>query len=302
MTTTPAPTFRWTEAHLATLRGVAEAAGAAILAIYDRVGAAGGQGLAMSHKSDESPLTEADLAADRLIRTQLNQVFPGLPVLSEEGDAASDALVDPAGGYFLVDPLDGTKEFVARNGEFTVNIAWVEAGRICAGVVHVPAIGETFWGAAGLGAWKAQAGAPQGPTEAGAMRLMGASSAPRPIHAAASPAPGERLRLLISRSHGGAAQRAFLARLAGPIDCIEAGSSLKFCRLAEGAADLYPRLTATMAWDTAAGQAVLEAAGGVVLGTEGAPLRVPGRPRGAPNPPFIAASSAELARRFAVML
>jgi len=104
-------------------------------------------------------------------------------------------------------------------------------------------------------------------------------------------------RVLASRSHGGAVQRAYLQRLPQPIHCIEAGSSLKFCRLAEGAADLYPRLTATMAWDTAAGQAVLEAAGGVVLGTEGAPLRVPGRPREAPNPPFIAACHPELARR-----
>jgi 3'(2'), 5'-bisphosphate nucleotidase len=148
-------------------------------------------------------------------------------------------------------------------------------------VVHVPALGETFWGAAGVGAWKAVAG----------------QGAAQSIAVAAPPAAQAALRVLVSRSHGGAVQRAYLKRLPQPLTCIEAGSSLKFCRLAEGAADLYPRLTATMAWDTAAGQAVLEAAGGVVLGTEGAPLRVPGRPREAPNPPFIAASSALLARR-----
>jgi 3'(2'), 5'-bisphosphate nucleotidase len=274
----------WNETSLAALCGVAEAAGAAILGIYARMaGASGVAAVEVQHKADDSPLTEADLAADRLIRAQLGVLFPGCPTLSEEGDAGADAraLADPAVGYFLIDPLDGTKEFLARNGEFTVNIAWVQAGRVLAGVVHVPALGETFWGAAGVGAWKAVAG----------------QGAAQSIAVAAPPAAQAALRVLVSRSHGGAVQRAYLKRLPQPLTCIEAGSSLKFCRLAEGAADLYPRLTATMAWDTAAGQAVLEAAGGVVLGTEGAPLRVPGRPREAPNPPFIAASSALLARR-----
>ena len=298
--TSPVPprAFAWTEAHLAALCGVAEAAGAAILAIYERVGRAGGEGLAVTRKGDDSPLTEADLAADRLIRTRLGELFEGLPVLSEEGDAASDAAIDPAGGYFLVDPLDGTKEFLARNGEFTVNIAWVQGGHVTAGVVHVPTLGETYWGAAGVGAWKAQPPAGAG---AGAGADAGfEASAIRPIRVAPLPSPGATWRVLVSRSHGGAAQRAYLTRLPAAVQCIEAGSSLKFCRLAEGAADLYPRLSPTMAWDTAAGQAVLEAAGGVVLGTEGAPLRVPQRVRAAPNPPFVAASSAELARRAAV--
>ena len=283
---TPPPLLQWTEPQLQVLRRVAEAAGEAILGIYARLAAEGpaGAGVALQHKADASPLTEADLLADRTIRTQLSALFAGRAVLSEEGDAQLDD-IDAAAGYFLVDPLDGTKEFLARNGEFTVNIAWVQAGRVRAGVVHVPALGETFWGAAGLGAWKAVA--------------PGAGTG---IRVAALPAEGATLRVLASRSHGGAAQRAYLRRLPQPISCIEAGSSLKFCRVAEGAADLYPRLTATMAWDTAAGQAVLEAAGGVVLGTEGAPLRVPGRPREAPNPPFIAASSAALAQRVVEVL
>ncbi len=271
----------WTEPRLASLRGVTEAAGAAILGIYARMGA-GGAGVQVQHKADDSPLTEADLVADRLIRARLAIMFNGCGVLSEEGSEQTDA-VDRAAGYFLVDPLDGTKEFLARNGEFTVNIAWVQDGRVVAGAVHAPALGETFWGAVGVGAWKA----------------VGAG-APVAIRVAVLPARAVAWRVLASRSHGGAAQRAYLQRLPMPITCIEAGSSLKFCRLAEGAADLYPRLTATMAWDTAAGQAVLEAAGGVVLDTEGKPLRVPGRPRDAPNPPFIAASCAELARQAVV--
>lgn len=239
----------------------------------------------LQRKADDSPLTEADLLADRLIRARLGIMFKGCAVLSEEGHPKDDVF-DPAPGYFLVDPLDGTKEFLARNGEFTVNIAWVRGARVLAAVVHAPALGETFWGAAGVGAWKATTAAP------------GVS---QPIRVAPLPGPEAVLRVLASRSHGGAVQRAYLSRLPHHT-CIEAGSSLKFCRLAEGAGDLYPRLTATMAWDTAAGQGVLEAAGGVVFGTEGAPLRVPGRPREAPNPPFFAASSAELARRAVAVL
>ncbi|MBL8348337.1 MAG: 3'(2'),5'-bisphosphate nucleotidase CysQ [Rubrivivax sp.] len=282
------PSFEWTEAKLATLRGVAEAAGAAILSVYARMGTP--DAVEVQRKSDDSPVTEADLVADRLIRARLAIMFDGAAVLSEEGHPDADAF-DPAIGYFLVDPLDGTKEFLARNGEFTVNIAWVQGARVLAAVVHAPALGETFWGAAGLGAWKSTGAAPGG-----------VPAAARPIRVAPLPAPEAPLRVLASRSHGGAAQRAFLRRLPQPVDLLQAGSSLKFCRLAEGAADLYPRLTATMAWDTAAGQGVLEAAGGVVLGTEGAALRVPRRPREAPNPPFFAASSAELASRAVAVL
>jgi len=290
--------FEWTEAKLAMLRGVAETAGAAILSVYARLGAAEGA-VQVQRKPDDSPLTEADLMADRLIRARLATMFDGRPVLSEEGHPAADGF-DASGGYFLVDPLDGTKEFLARNGEFTVNIAWVQGARVLAGVVHAPALGETFWGAAGLGAWKSVGPVPGSPGASGSSGSSGSSGAhgaAQPIRVADLPAEGAPWRVLVSRSHGGAAQRAYLTRLPTPLQLLHAGSSLKFCRLAEGAADLYPRLTATMAWDTAAGQAVLEAAGGVVLGTEGSPLRVPGRPREAPNPPFFAASSAEMARR-----
>jgi 3'(2'), 5'-bisphosphate nucleotidase len=271
----------WTEATLASLRGVAEAAGAAILSVYRRAD------MGVQYKADLSPLTEADLLADRLIGARLAVIFPGLPVVSEETPAPPGT--DLSGGYFLVDPLDGTKEFIARNGEFTVNIAWVQGGRPNAGVVHTPVLGQTHWGAWGVGAWRADA---QGVRE---------------IRCAADtlPAAAAPLRVLASRSHGGAEQEAFLQALAASgqtFTTVQAGSSLKFCRIAEGAADLYPRLSPTAPWDTAAGQAVLEAAGGVVLCLPGGqPLAVPEDPFNALNPYFVAAGGNNWAH-FAALL
>ncbi len=258
------------EASLASLRGVAEAAGAAIMSVYRRAD------FGVQHKADHSPLTEADLLADRLILARLALIFPGVAVVSEETPARPGT--DLSGGFFLVDPLDGTKEFIARNGEFTVNIAWVHGGRPWAGVVHAPALGQTHWGATGVGAWKADA--------AGTRAIC---VAPPPHGQTKTP-----LRVLASRRHGSLAQEAFLQALAAsgqPFTTVQAGSSLKFCRIAEGAADIYPRLSPTAPWDTAAGQAVLEAAGGVVLGLpDGGPLEVPEKPSEALNPYFVAAS------------
>ncbi len=285
----------WTEASLAGLRGVAEAAGLAILSVYGRAD------FGVQRKADLSPLTEADTLADRLILARLALMFPGTPVVSEETPAPPGT--DLSGGYFLVDPLDGTKEFIARNGEFTVNIAWVEGGRPRAGVVHAPALGQTHWGALGVGAWSCDA---QGREQA----IRTANSGPNTesftgsvAHRGANPQARAPLRVLASRSHGGAAQEAFLraaARWAASqqraLQVLTAGSSLKFCRIAEGAADLYPRLSPTAPWDTAAGQAVLEAAGGVVLRLEdGQPLGVPDRPFGALNPDFLGASNSNWA-------
>ena len=259
----------WTAAELDALCDIAEAAGAAILGVYARAD------FGTRLKDDHSPLTEADLLADRLIRERLAACFAGRAVVTEETPAPPDARLDA--GFFLVDPLDGTREFVARNGEFTVNIAWVEGGRPLAGVVHAPVVGETFWGAAGVGAWKRD------------------RAGTRPIRVA-PPRPGTPLRVLASRSHGGTAQDALLATLPQPHEVVVAGSSLKFCRIAEGAADLYPRVTPTMPWDTAAGQAVLEAAGGVMLEANGQPMAVPLTVAQAPNPHFVAASDPQLAR------
>jgi 3'(2'), 5'-bisphosphate nucleotidase len=263
----------WDRASLDSLCGIAEAAGAAVLGVYAR----SDPGLRL--KEDRTPLTEADLLSDRLIRSRLAIMFRHPAVVTEETPAPPGT--DLAGGYFLVDPLDGTKEFLARNGEFTVNIAWVQGGRPLAGVVHAPALDETFWGAVGVGAWKRDA-----------------CGQARAIAVAAAPGAGQPLRVLASRSHGSAEQDRLLEHLARarpPLQSVIAGSSLKFCRVAEAAADLYPRLTPTAPWDTAAGQAVLEAAGGVVLALDGTALAVPHAVMLELNRGFVAASCREVA-------
>ena len=223
---------------------IAETAGAAIMSVY-------GEAEAVA-KADGSPLTEADLLAHRAILDGLAQACPEIPVISEE-DAEHCAA--PATGHFiLVDPLDGTREFVSRNGEFTVNIALIEDGCPVAGVVLAPALGRIWAGAVGAGAHTRGAG----------------NAGWRPITARCRPADG--LVAVASRSHRDASTDAFLAGLAvGGLRSM--GSSLKFCLVAEAEADVYPRFGPTMEWDTAAGHAVLEAAGGRVLTPEGAPFR-----------------------------
>jgi 3'(2'), 5'-bisphosphate nucleotidase len=248
------------------LRRIAEAAGAEIMAIYRG-------DFTHSRKADDSPVTEADLRADALIRRELGVAFPGVPVWSEESDGSPEHEAPSAAseGFFLVDPLDGTKEFLQRNGEFTVNIAWIEAGQARLGMVHAPALGTTWWGGPGLGAWRGEAdgGAPQ------AIRV-------RPGRLQAM------LRVLASRSHADGRLQDWLQGLGRPMEVVHAGSSLKFCRIAEGQADLYPRFGPTSQWDTAAGQAVLEGAGGCVAAMDGSPLRY-GRELPVINPSFVAA-------------
>ncbi len=243
---------------------IAQDAGQAIMAIYN---ATRGTVDEVSYKADGSPLTQADLAAHQVIARGLSQLTPSIPVVSEE-DSTSEVHRKPVGRFWLVDPLDGTKEFVARNGEFTVNIALIENGRPVLGVVVAPARGQSYWGIAGLGAWREADGRVE------------------PIRVAAAPERvGRPLRVLASKSHLNAETRAYLQQL-GPHELVQAGSSLKFCRMAEGSADLYPRLGPTCEWDTAAGQAVLEAAGGKVLNLEGERLCY-GKPA-MTNPAFIA--------------
>jgi 3'(2'), 5'-bisphosphate nucleotidase len=256
--------------------GCVQAAGDAILSVYAQ------SSLAWEEKPDRSPLTEADRAADAVLTEGLGRIFPGWPVISEERQPPKLPGDAWARGVFLLDPLDGTREFVARNGEFTVNLAWVVDGAPVLGVVHAPTTGETYWGAAGHGAWRCTRDEPQA----------------RPIHAPGAPSgPARPIRLLASRSHGGSEQAGLLARWPAPVQVVLAGSSLKFCRIAEGAADVYPRITPTMPWDTAAGQAVLQAAGGVVWALDGLPLRVPADPHAHPNGHFVAAASAEWAQQ-----
>ena len=217
-------------------------------------------------KEDRSPLTEADLRADRVIRRGLERAFPQVFILSEE---SSSRACGPVGCLFLVDPLDGTREFLKRNDEFTVNIALVEDGSPVAGVVLAPALDQLYYAASGVGAW----------------RRFG-TNAPEPLRARL-PASERPLRVIGSRSHASPELSRWLAQLPVEHTFVPAGSSLKFCRLAEGAADVYPRHGPTSQWDTAAGQAVLQVAGGAVLDASGNELRY-GLDRPVLNPPFIA--------------
>jgi 3'(2'), 5'-bisphosphate nucleotidase len=238
---------------------VARKAGAVILDIYNR-------DFQAAQKADRSPVTEADTAAEAVIVEALARLAPDIPVVAEEQCAKDGVPAVAPARFFLVDPLDGTKEFIARNGEFTVNIALIEDGRPVLGVVYLPVPDACYAGAGGK-----------------AERRLG-TGAPEAIAARATPAAG--LTMAISRSHADGEVERAKARGLNVTGTIVAGSSLKFCRLAEGAADLYPRFGTTMEWDTAAGQAVLEAAGGRVETVEGAPLAY-GK-NGFKNPHFIA--------------
>lgn len=246
---------------LPTLCDIAQAAGAEIMAVYR------GAEISRWAKEDDSPVTHADLHADRVIRASLQAAFPEVFVVSEESQPDDRT---PRDRFFLVDPLDGTKEFLKRNDEFTVNIALIEQGRPIAGVVLAPALGQLYFAAQSVGAFRRD------------------SAGETALHTAE---PATPLRVIGSRSHGLEALDAWLRRLDGGHSFVAAGSSLKFCRIAEGQADVYPRFGPTCQWDTAAGQAVLECAGGAVLDAAGADLRY-GVDRPTLNPFFIA-----LARR-----
>jgi 3'(2'), 5'-bisphosphate nucleotidase len=225
---------------------LAQRAGDEILSVY-------GEQFEVTHKSDQSPLTLADLRSHEIIVQGLHALTPDVPVLSEE---ASDIPYEERRQwtrYWLVDPLDGTKEFVSRNGEFTVNIALIENHVPTLGVVHVPVTSTTYTGAAGVGAFR---------------KIDAEAAEPVRVRTpAASP-----LRIVGSRSHRGDSLDQYLPRLA-PYELIAVGSSLKFCLVAEGNADFYPRFGPTSEWDTAAAQAIVEAAGGAVVKTDGERLR-----------------------------
>lgn len=238
---------------------LADRAGAVILEHY--------QGdVAVRAKADASPVTAADEAAEAVILARLAELTPEIPVVAEETVAAGHVPEIGDGPFWLVDPLDGTKEFLSRNGEFTVNIALIEGREPILGVVLAPARDQAWWGARGRGATARDADVG---THAIAVRK----------------APAGGLVAIASRSHRDAETQAFLDQ-AGVGKCISAGSSLKFCLVAEGKADLYPRFGRTMEWDVAAGHAVLAAAGGRVTTRDGAPLLY--RKPGFENPPFIA--------------
>ena len=227
--------------------------------------------LDIARKADSSPVTEGDLAAHRTILAALTVAFPKIPVISEEGAPETKAV--PETPFFLIDPLDGTKEYSSGRGEFTVNIALIELGRPVLGVVFAPALNKLFVGERS-GAWSANVDADGSIKEKQAIR--------------ARPSPAAGLVAVASRSHRSPETDAYLNTL-DVADFKAAGSSLKFCLLAAGVADVYPRFGRTMEWDTAAGQAVLEAAGGQVLThPEGAALKYGKSQRGFDNPHFIA--------------
>jgi 3'(2'), 5'-bisphosphate nucleotidase len=237
---------------------IAEEAGRAILAVYET-------DFAVAHKDDSSPLTQADLAAHRCIVVRLEALEPRYPCLSEEAADIPYETRRAWSRYWLIDPLDGTKEFVKRNGEFTVNIALIDGGAPILGVVHAPVLGVTYLAAQGVGAFRIREGQRQ------AIRTR--ITAPRPT-------------LVVSKSHRDAALDQFLAH-APEHESLSRGSSLKFCLVAEGSADLYPRTGPTSEWDTAAGQCVAEQAGASVFTLpDWAPLRYNGKD-GLLNPGFI---------------
>lgn len=228
-------------------------AGARIMGVYGRAD------LGLAHKPDASPVTEADLAADRVIAEGLAQAFPDIPAVTEE--SCESHAETGHHRFFLVDPLDGTKDFVRRAGDFTVNIALIEGGRPIAGVVHAPAKGR-LWRTKGSGAVEARVESATGP-QGQAQSIVPGSE--RPIHVRKPDNDG--LIIVASKSHRDRATDDFIAAFNVAEFCA-AGSSLKFCLLAAGEADFYPRLGRTMEWDTAAGHAVLNAAGGSVLAME----------------------------------
>ena len=239
----------------ALLDALTEIARSATQAIRDLSGQRGSR-----RKADGSPVTAADEAAEDVIREGLHRLAPAVPIISEEQTAGeaerAKALIGNSVSYFLVDPLDGTREFISGSDEYTVNIAVITNGAPILGVITAPALRLAWRGILGRGAERIELGG-------------GTTSRPSPIHARARPKDG--LVVMASRSHLDARTRAYLDRFP-QAKLVQCGSSVKFCRLADGSADLYPRLAPTHDWDIAAGHAILEAAGGRVTTPEGAKL------------------------------
>jgi 3'(2'), 5'-bisphosphate nucleotidase len=239
-------------------------AGDAIMEIYD------GAKCEVTSKADNSPLTAADIASHNVIVDGLNRIAPQWPVLSEESESTPYEQRREWPVFWLVDPLDGTKEFLKRNGEFTVNIALVEDGRPILGVVYAPAIQRMYFGARGVGAFRQERG------ETAPIRVQRGSTGVT--------------RIIVSRSHGGDEADVYTEQY-GKCEFLTMGSSLKFCLVAEGTADVYPRSGPTMEWDTAAAHCILAEAGGVVTTASGDHL-VYNKPS-LLNPGFIAQGAAQ---------
>jgi len=249
---------------------IAIAAGSEILDVYNS-----GQAIDVSKKQDDSPLTDADRRAHFLIVDRLSSLTPDIPLLSEESDAIDYELRKSWQRYWLVDPLDGTKEFINRNGEFTVNIALIENGQSVAGVVYVPVSGISYFGGIGMGAWKQDANQQDSKAQSIVSRPMRESFG---------------VRIVASRRHLGEQLNALVGKIEnhfGKATLLSMGSSLKMCLLAEGSADIYPRMAPTCEWDTAAAHGILSAAGGEIVDLQFRPLRYNSKPE-LLNPFFIA--------------
>lgn len=245
---------------------IARDAGKAILEIYD-------SDYIVEFKDNQSPVTMADLQAEAIICNGLKERFPGIYLISEEGNIGpSDNTFHSK--FFLIDPLDGTKEFIKRNHDFTVNIALVVDGQVVAGVVYAPALDELYFAARDLGAWRQKSGE--------LVRLF-----------CRTWSANSTLKIIGSRSHICESEAAWRASLPCQHDFIAVGSSLKFCRVAEGVADVYPRFVPTSQWDTAAGQCVLEQAGGQVLDLAGKNF-IYGTERPLINERFVALSTRQI--------
>lgn len=238
---------------------LAKEAGNAIMAIYSQ------SDLGTTLKADDSPLTRADIASHQVISERLNQLTPNQPLLSEESAVPPYSERETWASYWLVDPLDGTKEFIKRTGEFTVNIALMEKNKPVLGVVHIPALRITFFALRGAGAFKEEFGKPPSRIYAGDYR-------------------NKPLKIVYSRSHKGADLDQFLKKFKD-YESVSIGSSIKFCLIAEGKAHFYPRLYPTMEWDTAAGDCIVTEAGGSVTDLDRRPLQY-NKPK-LENPSFV---------------
>jgi 3'(2'), 5'-bisphosphate nucleotidase len=255
---------------LKTVNEIAIAAGNEILDVYNS-----DQAIEVSTKLDDSPLTDADRRAHILIVDRLSNLTPDIPLLSEESDAIDYGLRKSWQRYWLIDPLDGTKEFINRNGEFTVNIALIENGQSVAGVVHVPVTGISYFGGIGLKAWKQNSNHSDGEVKQISSRPMEENSG---------------VRIVASRRHLGEQLNALVGKIEnhfGKATLLNMGSSLKMCLLAEGSADIYPRMAPTSEWDTAAAHGILSAAGGEIVDLQFRPLKYNSKPE-LLNPFFIA--------------
>ena len=231
------------ETTMASLRQLLIEAGDAIMEVYQH------KDFGINKKADDSPVTQADLTAHHILLAGLTAITPTIPVVSEE-DASTLSIPQSHDSYWLIDPLDGTKEFISRNGQFTVNLALISGSRTCLGFVSTPIDQSVYWGGQGLGAYRIQNG----------------KKAPLQTQATAHP-----IRVVASKSHLNSATSNYIEAL-GDTALVQAGSSLKFLRIAEGTADFYPRMAPTCEWDTAAAQAILEGAGGKVTQADGSPM------------------------------